>query len=135
MENKNISVQDFITENNLLYNLAALVEYIYETCDEDELQELIDNYFNNDVYFEIGNDNYLVLSNEEMIDYCKDLSYNVVDSIKHSLKNSSLYMLDNFISWEDYENYIIDDYVNNFEEMSGLVYYESINGYEIYKNE
>ena len=135
MKNKDTSVYDFITENNLLYNLAALVEYIYETCDEDELQELIDNYFNNDVYFEIGNDNYLVLSNEEMIDYCKDLSYNVVDSIKHSLKNSSLYMLDNFISWEDYENYIIDDYVNNFEEMSGLVYYESINGYEIYKNE
>ena len=135
MENKNTSVQNFITENNLLYNLAALVDYIYEAYDEDELQELIDNYSNNDVYFEIGNDNYLVLSNEEMIDYCKDLSYNVVDSIKHSLKNSSLYMLDDFISWEDYEDYIIDDYVNNFEEMSGSVYCESINGYEIYKNE
>ena len=135
MENKNTSVQNFITENNLLYNLAALVDYIYEAYDEDELQELIDNYSNNDVYFEIGNDNYLVLSNEEMIDYCKDLSCDVVDSIKHSLKNSSLYMLDDFISWEDYENYIIYDYINNFEEMSGLVYCESINGYEIYKNE
>ena len=135
MKNKDTSVYDFITENNLLYNLAALVEYIYEAYDEDDLQELIDRYSNDDTYFEIRNDSYLVLSNEEMKNYCKNLSCDVVDSIKHSLKNSSLYMLDDFISWEDYENYIIDDYVNNFEEMSGSVYYESINGYEIYKNE
>ena len=135
MENKNISVQDFITENNLLYNLAALVEYIYETYDEDELQELIDRYSNDDTYFEIRNDSYLVLSNEEMKNYCKDLSCDEVDSIKHSLKNSSLYMLDDFISWKDYENYIIDDYVNNFEKMSGSFYCDTINSYEIYQNE
>ena len=59
MENKDISVYDFITENNLLYNLAALVEYIYEAYDEDDLQELIDRYSNDDTYFEIGNDSYL----------------------------------------------------------------------------
>ncbi len=33
MKNKDTSVYDFITENNLLYNLAALVEYIYEAYD------------------------------------------------------------------------------------------------------
>ena len=73
MKNKDMSVYDFITENNLLYNLAALVEYIYENYDKDDIQELINTYSNDDYYFEIGNDSYLVLSNEEMKDYCKNL--------------------------------------------------------------
>ena len=135
MKNKDTSVYDFITENNLLYNLAALVEYIYENYDKDDIQELINTYSNDDYYFEIGNDSYLVLSNEEMKNYCKDLSCDVVDSIKHSLKNSSLYMLDDFISWEDYTDYIIDDYVKNFENISGSIYCDTINSYEIYQNE
>ena len=135
MENKNISVQDFITENNLLYNLAALVEYIYENYDKDDIQELINTSSDDDYYFERGNDSYLVLSNEEMKDYCKNLSKDIVYSFKESLIDSEFCILDNFISWDDYEDYIIDDYVENFENISRSFYCDTINSYEIYQNE
>ena len=135
MKNKDISVYDFITENNLLYNLAALAEYIYENYDKDDIQELINTYSNDDYYFEIGNDSYLVLSDEEMKNYCKNLSENIVYSFKESLINSKFCILDNFISWDDYTDYIIDDYVENFENISGSIYCDTINSYEIYQNE